>query len=272
MTLALVLSLALLLSLLMSLAWLVQKTTGNSGWVDTIWSLSTGLAALVGIIFAANVSGERKWIAAAIMVIWSLRLATHIGGRSLGAEEDPRYAALKEEWGDSHASRLFWFLQIQAVAAFILAIAPLAAITTKSAFPAFTDWLAIGVAVVAIAGEAIADRQLTRFRKTKTEEKAICETGLWKYSRHPNYFFEWLFWCSWPVLALSGINGFPTHFLIAICAPALMYWLLVHVSGIPPLEDHMLRSRGEKFKNYQQRVNAFFPGPRHSTTKQEIPE
>ncbi|MBB4449781.1 DUF1295 domain-containing protein, partial [Aliirhizobium cellulosilyticum] len=86
----------------------------------------------------------------------------------------------------------------------------------------------------------------------KTE---VCETGLWRYSRHPNYFFEWMFWCCWFLLAAS-----PSW--LSLLAPLLMYWLLVHVSGIPPLEDHMLRSRGEKFRALQRRVNAFFPGPR----------
>ena len=89
----------------------------------------------------------------------------------------------------------------------------------------------------------------------------VCEIGLWAYSRHPNYFFEWMAWLAYPVIAvgLPARNGFG---LLAFAGPLLMYWLLVLVSGIPPLEKHMLLSRGEAFAAYQRRVNAFFLGPR----------
>ncbi|MCO6185266.1 DUF1295 domain-containing protein [Rhizobium sp. L1K21] len=262
MTLALLISIAIVLSVLLAGAWAIQRLTGNSGWIDTMWSLSAGIGALIGIYYAAGAQVERQWIAAAIILIWSLRLASHIASRSAGASEDPRYAALMEEWGEKRASRLFWFLQIQAAAAFVLALAPLSAVSINAPFPQGTDWLALAIAVIAIGGETLADRQLTHFRKTNTVKGAVCEIGLWKYSRHPNYFFEWLFWCSWPVLALSGLLQTPFYVLLALGAPAMMYWLLVHVSGIPPLEKHMLNSRGETFKAYQERVNAFFPGPR----------
>jgi steroid 5-alpha reductase family enzyme len=87
----------------------------------------------------------------------------------------------------------------------------------------------------------------------------VMEIGLWRYSRHPNYFFEWLGWCAWPLLAITMAFGWSW---LSLLAPLLMYWLLVHVSGIPPLERHMLASRGDKFRALQARVNAFFPGPR----------
>ncbi len=273
MSLATIIIAALLLSALMSAAWLIQRISGNSGWVDTIWSLATGIGCLVAIGLADALDSERQWLAAGIVTIWSLRLASHIGNRSAGAAEDPRYAALKEEWGESHSSRLFWFLQIQAAAAFILMLAPLAAVTGPAPFPAFTDLLAILVALTALAGEALADRQLSRFKKTNKVKGAVCEVGLWKYSRHPNYFFEWLFWCAWPIMALGGISQAPWHFVIALGAPFMMYWLLVHVSGIPPLEKHMLNSRGDAFADYQRRVNAFFPGPQNNVSaRQEVTE
>ena len=91
----------------------------------------------------------------------------------------------------------------------------------------------------------------------------MCEIGLWRYSRHPNYFFEWLAWMSYPVVAI-GLPPTNLYGLIGLAGPAMIYWLLVHVSGIPPLEAHMLKSRGAVFAGYQKRVNAFFPGPRHA--------
>ena len=106
---------------------------------------------------------------------------------------------------------------------------------------------------------------MRHFRQTPEAKTEVCEAGLWRYSRHPNYFFEWVFWCAWPLFAV----GTSAWAWTSLLAPALMYWLLVHVSGIPPHEEHMLRSRGDKFRALQARVNAFFPGPRkHNVTSQ----
>jgi steroid 5-alpha reductase family enzyme len=140
----------------------------------------------------------------------------------------------------------------------VLVLAVYLAASNDRIFPRTIDLLATMVALVALAGEALSDAQLSKFRKTPEAKTGICETGLWRYSRHPNYFFEWLFWCSLPLLALQA-HGLSWA---SLAAPVMMYWLLVHVSGIPPLEEHMLKSRGEKFRALQRRVNAFFPGPR----------
>lgn len=240
-------------------AWLVRRITGRSGWIDTIWSAATGIAALVAIL-AADGDVGRKLAGAALVAIWSLRLATHIGQRSAASIDDPRYANLMAEWGPDADRRLFWFLQAQALAGFGLAVSVFAAVGNPAPFPSLLDWIALLVALVALAGEAIADRQLAVFRKSANRTSTICETGLWRYSRHPNYFFEWLWWCAWPLLAFSGFTPAPAPAL-SLLAPALMYVLLVHVSGIPPLEEHMVKSRGDAFRSYQRRVNAFFPGP-----------
>ena len=256
------------LSLAMGFAWVVQRMTKNGGWIDTIWSAATGLAALLLIAFLDN-SSERKWAAAILVGLWSLRLASHIGGRSKGGSEDPRYEALLEEWGTNANARLFWFLQIQALASCILVMSVYTAASVARPFGQLTDWIAVLIAIVALVGEALSDMQLARFRKQNAGRKAICEDGFWRWSRHPNYFFEWLFWCAWPVMALGGIADAPVAFGLSLLAPALMYWLLVHVSGIPPLEAHMLRSRGEKIRAFQSRVNAFFPGPNRTPNLKE---
>ncbi|MGR6429456.1 DUF1295 domain-containing protein [Rhizobium sp. PAMB 3174] len=270
MTSALLFLIAVGLCAAMTFAWAIQRRTGNSGWVDTIWSASVGIATLAALAFAATGDTGRKWTAAVLVLLWAARLATHIGGRSAGASEDPRYEALIKEWGDKASSRLFLFLQAQAAAAFILVLSALAAATGDAAFPSITDGLAAAVALVALAGEAISDRQLAQFRKDNAGRKAICDVGLWRWSRHPNYFFEWLFWCAWPVMALGSHAAIGLPLLLSLLAPILMYWLLVHVSGIPPLEAHMLASRGERFRIYQSKVNAFFPGPRRSSASEEI--
>lgn len=268
MTPGVLLIIAAALSVAMAFAWLTQRRTGNSGWVDTIWSAATGLAAIAAIFFS-NGDISRQWLGGVAIALWSLRLASHIGSRSKGAAEDPRYAVLAEEWRDRLPSRLFWFLQIQALASFILICSVQAAVAVTGPAGAISDIVFLIIAVSALLGEAVSDRQLTTFRKENAGRKAICETRLWRFTRHPNYFFEWLFWCSWPLMAFGGNPVSPTLIAIALLAPILMYWLLVHISGIPPLEAHMLRSRGSAFEAYQHRVNAFFPGPRHNPNVQE---
>jgi steroid 5-alpha reductase family enzyme len=247
------------LVVVMAVAWYVQRRTGNSGWIDTFWSLGSGIGGLMLLDFASG--NGRVWLIAGLVMLWSLRLAGHIAHRTKGAAEDPRYAALAEEWGTDFPRRLFQFLQIQAVCGFVLAVAIGLAGNNRAPFPAMLDFMGLAVALVALVGEAVADSQLRAFRREKTRGKTICETGLWAYSRHPNYFFEWLFWCAIAVLSLNFSGSYLSGW-IAFLAPLMMYWLLVYASGIPPLEKYMLESRGDAFRAYQSRVNAFFPGPR----------
>jgi len=251
-------TIAIGLVMIMTGAWAIQRATSSSGWIDTIWSFAVGLGGIVAAVFAHG-DGGRRIAAFVIIAVWSLRLSLHIAGRTKGADEDPRYAKLIEEWGPSASLRLWLFLQLQAMAAFILVLAVYLAAANPVAFPRVLDLLAIAVAVIAIGGEAMSDRQLAAFRKAPEAKTGVMEAGLWRYSRHPNYFFEWLGWCAWPLLAITVPLGWSW---LSLLAPMLMYWLLVHVSGIPPLEHHMLASRGDKFRALQTRVNAFFPGPR----------
>ena len=113
---------------------------------------------------------------------------------------------------------------------------------------------------IAVCGEGLADWQLNRFKSNPANKGGINDIGLWSWSRHPNYFFEAFGWLAYPLIAIDLTGHYPWGFL-ALAGPACMYWLLVYVSGIPPLEEHMLRSRGEAFRAYQRRTNAFFPGP-----------
>jgi steroid 5-alpha reductase family enzyme len=253
---------AMALALLMASAWRVQQRTGKSGWVDTIWSFAVGLVG-AGLALAPLHAGEhptaRQMLAAALALAWSLRLGLHIMGRTLRGGEDPRYKALHDEWGADFPRRLFWFLQIQAAAAFLLAISIFAAARNPAPFPGIGDVLALILLVAAIIGEAVADRQLEAFRIDPHNKGRVCESGVWGVSRHPNYFFEWLGWVAYPIMAV-GLPSANVYGLIALVGPIFMYWLLVHVSGIPPLEAHMARSRGAAFEAYQRRVNAFFPG------------
>ena len=246
---------ALFLALAMSLAWAVQARTGNAGWVDVIWSFATGAAGLA-LALGGGGGTAREGLVALLVAAWAVRLGWHIAGRSRGAANDPRYEFLRTEWGAAFQGRLFWFLQIQAVCAFVLAVSVWLA--ARNAAPlGLWDWLAVAVLGASILGEGVADAQLRRWRADAANRGGVCDLGLWGWSRHPNYFFEWLGWVAYPVFAIGG-DGFGW---LALGGPILMYWLLVHASGIPPLEAHMLRSRGAAFEAYQARTSAFFPLP-----------
>jgi steroid 5-alpha reductase family enzyme len=187
-------------------------------------------------------------------------LGSHIVFRTLRGGDDPRYAALREEWGADAPRRLFWFLQIQAAVALLLALC--VGLAARNPAPAFRplDWLGFGVILAGLVGEGVADAQLRRFGAQHAGRSAVCDEGLWGFSRHPNYFFQWLGWLGYALLAIDLDAGYLLGWL-ALAAPIAMYALLVHVSGIPPLEAHMLHSRGKAFVAYQRRVSAFWPLP-----------
>ncbi len=251
---------ALSLSLLMAGAWIVQQRTGNSGWVDTIWTFSLGLVGAAGALWpvAGTAPNARQWLVAALVTLWSLRLGLHIAVRTSGIADDPRYAAFAREWGADSPRRMFLFLQNQGFGSIPLVFS----IFVAAHFPAELlrpqDYLAALILLSGIAGEALADAQLKRFREDPINQGRVCDTGLWRWSRHPNYFFEWLGWLAYPVIAISPGYGWGWATLLA---PAFIYWILVYVTGIPPLEQQMLRSRGERYRDYQSRTSLFFPLP-----------
>lgn len=249
----------LFLSTVMATAWWVQRRLHNAGWVDAFWTFGLGTAGGTSAILIGD--GPRSLVVAVMIGLWALRLGGHIVSRSRGAAEDSRYVHFRFEWGAAFEPRMFGFLQVQAAAALLLLIPLLCAASAPGPL-GWTDGLALVVALIALVGEGLADRQLHAFRADPGNRQRVCDQGLWGWSRHPNYFFEWLHWCAYPLLALAA--GWWVAAL-ALIGPAFMYWLLVHVSGIPPLEAQMLRSRGEAYRLYQRRVSGFFPRPSGAT-------
>jgi steroid 5-alpha reductase family enzyme len=260
-----IIALAVCLSATMIGAWLIALRTGRSGWIDAIWSFATGAfgTAAAVIPLAESQISMRQVLVAILALFWSLRLGLHISIRTARGGDDPRYKQLREEWAGLFKRRLFWFLQIQAFAAFALALSIMLAAHNPAPGLGIADWTGFAVLIVAVVGETIADRQLSAFRSNPANKSKVCDVGLWGISRHPNYFFEWLGWLAYAIIAIDLTGAYPWGWL-ALAGPLLMYWLLVHASGIPPLEAHMLRSRGTAFRAYQRRVNAFWPGPQHA--------
>lgn len=256
------------LSAVMTLAWLVEQRTGNSGWIDTVWTFGLGAVGIVAALTpTSSMTGltARQQIVAALLGIWSLRLGAHIARRTAGIKDDPRYAKLRKDWGAAQARWQMWLLlQKQALVSIPMAMAVFVA--AHNPLPLrFQDSVAIVVLLIGIGGEMLSDRQLRRFASKPGNKGKICDSGLWAWSRHPNYFFEWYGWLAYPLFAVDFSGAYPWGW-IAVAAPLCMYWLLVHVSGIPPLEEHMLKTRGDKFRAYQRRTSAFFPMPPKAST------
>jgi len=250
------------LALVMTAAWLVQRKTGQGGWADAFWSLGLGAAGVVVALFPIEgaTPSARQMLAACLIGAWGLRLGLHIAARARSSDEDPRYARLRQDWGAQFQSRMFGFLMLQAGAAAFLALSVLVAARNPAPGLTFQDAAASLVFIGALFGEAIADRQLARFKADPANHGQVCDTGLWAWSRHPNYFFEWLGWCAWPIFAIELSGGWPWGWL-ALSGPAYIYWLLTRVSGVPLLEAHMQRSRPKAFAAYAERTSVFFPRP-----------
>ena len=180
---------------------------------------------------------------------WSLRLGLHIVARTIKAGDDPRYRKLMQDWGKAGPRRLLAFLQVQALVGAILALAIGLAAAAPGAGLRGRDAVGGLLFVAALVGEAAADAQIARFKADPANRGKICDVGLWRLSRHPNYFFEWLTWVAFAILALGA------HWTgwLALPAPALMYWTLRYASGVPLLEEHMQRTRPERFAAYAAR-------------------
>ena len=233
--------------------WLASLPLKNASIVDMWWGPAFVLAALV---YAA--SGEavvRRGVAVtAVVALWAVRLAWHIGRRNVGHGEDPRYAA----WRTQHGSSWWWvswvkvFL-LQATVAWVVSWPIGAAIASAPAFPTRWDVAGLTIALAGVAFEAAADAQLRRFKRTARPGQ-ICDVGLWRYSRHPNYFGESLVWWGLFIVA-AGAGGGAT-----IVSPILMTWLLLRVSGVTLLEQGLARSK-PGYAEYARRTSAFVPWP-----------
>ena len=248
-----------MLSALMLAAWFVALRARNGGWTDVFWTASVGVTGIwVALAPVAEVS--RPLLVAAMIGAWALRLALHLSIRVSRAAEDFRYARLRALWSDDYARKLLGFLQLQAAFAIPLVVAIHLAATRAGPFPDAADVLAITILLIAIVGAATADRQLAAFASSANVNGRVLDRGLWAWSRHPNFFFEWLGWCAWPVIAIGPhLAWWPGA--LALGAPMTMYYVLVHITGIPPIEQRMLTTRGDAFRAYQRRVPAFFPRP-----------
>jgi steroid 5-alpha reductase family enzyme len=242
------------LALMMFVIWLISVRINNAGLVDVGWAL--GLVVLAAW-YACRGSGfpARKWILAGMIGLWGLRLATHLVRRIASEPEDGRYQQLRREWHGSNVNlRFLLFFEAQALLDTVLSLPILIAALNPASQLNVLEYVGIGFWLVAVIGESIADAQLAAFKRDSANRGHVCQRGLWNYSRHPNYFFEWFVWVGWAVYALAS----PFGWLAMIC-PILMLVFLLRVTGIAATEAQALRSRGEEYARYQQSTSAFVP-------------
>ena len=160
-------------------------------------------------------------------LLWGGRLAFYLWRRAAHGPDDPRYAALKKEWGEAAGRQLFIFLQVQAAAALPLALAAYFAASAPRAGIGPQDILGLAIFIAALAGETIADRQMAAFKADPANKGRVCDSGLWAWSRHPNYFFEWLVWWTWPLIAGLCLLMLDGGQLARVCGIALLaFWIV----------------------------------------------
>ena len=243
--------------------WMIQQRTKNGGIVDVGWAATFCVAIAV---FACSAKTPLAVYAptAAIVVAWSLRLTAYLvaRGAATGAEEG-RYADLRQRWAGNATRNFFVFFQAQAALTAFLSlslITPFFFLPSASPALAALRWLGTALSFAGVIGESIADWQLDRFRRAHASapQKRVCDVGLWAYSRHPNYFFEW---CVWLGYAVAGL-AYPWPWgLLGLLGQAVIVASIFGVTGIPPTEQQAIRSRGDAYRDYQKRVSRFIPMP-----------
>jgi steroid 5-alpha reductase family enzyme len=245
---------AVVLAAMMFVIWLVSMRLHNAGIVDVGWALGLVILALW---YAWQGPGlpARKWVMAAMVAFWGIRLALHLIRRIASEPEDGRYQQLRREWqGKNVPLRFLFFFEFQALLDVLLSLPMLLAALNPAPQVCVLEYAGVGLWFVAIVGESVADAQLAAFKRDPANRGRVCQQGLWRYSRHPNYFFEWFIWVAWMVYALAS----PWGWLSVVC-PALMLFFLFRVTGIPATEAQALRSRGQEYTRYQQTTSAFVP-------------
>ncbi|HEX4746561.1 MAG TPA: DUF1295 domain-containing protein [Gaiellaceae bacterium] len=249
-----------LASSVMALLWWVQVRIGDASHVDVAWA---ALIASAAILYALLADGDvaHRVLASALASIWGFRLAGYLYvNRLRGKEEDGRYQALRAKWGVNANRNFFLFFQFQAVFVVFFSL-PFAfiALDPDSEISALA-WIGVVVWAIGNVGTILSDYQLAQWRANPENKGKTAHGGLWSWSRHPNYFFEWVNWCGNALVATAAPWGW-----IAWIVPAGLLYLLFKVTGIPATEAQALRSRSD-YAEYQRTTSVFVPLPPRRVT------
>ncbi len=230
--------------------WLIAVRHRDASHVDVGWAAGLGLMSVAAAALLPG-AASRRLLVGGMGAVWSARLAWHLyTDRVRGKPEDGRYATLRAGWGAAADRNFFWFFQAQGLLDVVLSL-PFVALCGRAGPLGPLDAAGAAVWLASVGGEAVADRQLAAFRADPSNKGTTCRTGLWAYSRHPNYFFEWTHWLAYAVMAPADVRVW--------VSPALMLWFLLRVTGIPATEAQALKSRGDAYRDYQKTVSMFVP-------------
>jgi steroid 5-alpha reductase family enzyme len=245
------------LVVMMTIIWLVFRRINNAAIVDVGWG--SGFV-IVGIVYAAMGEGllERRILVGALMILWGGRLAWHLlRDRVLsGKPEDGRYQDIRARWRDGINTKFFFFFQAQALLVVLFSLPMLLVASNTASTIGALEWISVVIWLMGVVGESAADNQLKRFKDDPANKGKTCQAGLWRYSRHPNYFFEWVIWVAYSLLALGAPYGW-----IGFISPLGMLYILLRVTGVSLTEEHALRTRGEAYREYQRTTSMFIPLP-----------
>jgi steroid 5-alpha reductase family enzyme len=243
-------------SIMMFLAWIHGIIIKNTSYVDVLWGYGVGILGFIFIMLAGeDCDPARLALLKALIVTWSARLGTYLFRRCMGKPEDARYAYLREWMGKKANFGFFIFFQIQAF--WVVLFASPFLILAKNPNPINTlDQIGLIIWLVGFCGVHLADKQLKIFKSQPNRSRSdVCNTGLWKYSRHPNYFFEWVLWTGYIFIGWQAPLG---EWLLVI--PLILYIFLTKITGVPFVEARKLEASGEEYKLYIEQTNSFFPG------------
>jgi steroid 5-alpha reductase family enzyme len=233
--------------------WIVSVFRRDVSIVDSLWSVLFLLVVLVYVGTSEQV-GPRAWLATGMVALWALRLSIYITVRNHGEPEDRRYRAIRRN-NQPHfwLKSLFMVFLLQGFLAWVIVLPALAAVSGQAS-PGPLDWIGVVLWAAGFLFESAGDWQLARFRRGEGSGDAVLDTGLWRYTRHPNYFGEALLW--WGIYLLAvGAGAWWTVF-----APLLMTYLLLRVSGVALLEKD-ISDRRPAYRKYVERTSAFVPWP-----------
>ncbi|MEM6640494.1 MAG: DUF1295 domain-containing protein [Pseudomonadota bacterium] len=240
------------MSALATVLWLVSLIKNDVSIVDSIWSLFF----LVGVVAysMAGPGSERAWLTIGLVALWAVRLSGYITWRNWGEGEDYRYVAMREKNGPAfrYTSLVRVFL-LQAVIAWVVSL-PLLGVALSTAPLGPVDALGVAMFSIGLFFEAVGDWQLSRFKANPDNKGKVMDRGLWRYTRHPNYFGDFTLWWGLYLLALGAGAWW------AFPGPLIMSFFLLKVSGVAMLEKD-IGERRPKYADYIERTNAFFPGP-----------
>lgn len=240
----------------MLVLWMVQYKTENAGTVDVAWSFLTPLVGVWLILADEKENGLRQYLIIALALFWGFRLGSYLYKRVMNEVEDGRYRYLRECCGKYAQLVMFIFFQIQASWTLLFALPFWAASRNISPELGLIDLAGLIIWFTANSGEVISDRQLHNFRMNNANKGKVCNIGMWRYSRHPNYFFEWLQWWAFVLIGFGSDCWWLTWTGLIV-----MYVFITRITGVPYTEQQSIRSRGDAYRHYQKTTNMFFPWP-----------